>query len=99
MYNIDEIIDESNYQQYVSDNIEPKIEFEFHSFNYEGSNLGYFKISNNENRPYLFKKNIPNAQTNKLELKIGSLIRAGSITRNLTRGLRKYLQIKISVKR
>ena len=49
---------QAKYQQFVEENIEPKINFEYRSFEYEGHRLAAFIISDNQERPYLFKKDV-----------------------------------------
>ncbi len=78
--------DQAKYQQFVEENIEPKINFEYKSFNYSGHNLAVFIISENDSRPYLFRKNVYRATDNYLEHKIGDgYIRTGTSTRKLNR--------------
>lgn len=80
--------DDANYQQYIIENIEPKINFEYRNFDYQGFKLCYFRLYNNSNRPYLFKKDIQNSSPsiNKTEFRKGSgFIRIGSSTKQLSR--------------
>lgn len=86
-FNIDHLEDEAKYQQYINDNIEPKINFEYKSFEYNGFNLSYFRLFNNHNRPYLLKKDIQNpTDKNKTELKKGDgFIRIGTSNKKLIR--------------
>ena len=44
---IEAITDQAKYQQFVTDNIEPKINFDYIPFEYEGKKLAVFLISNN----------------------------------------------------
>lgn len=85
-YEIENITDEAAYQKFVNENIEPKINFEYKSFIYEGQKLACFRIFNNKLRPYLFKKNIQNPVTNKTDFKIGDgFIKVGSSSKKLER--------------
>jgi len=84
--NIDELIDDANYQNYVIENITPRINFEYKSFNYNGFKLAYLRIFNNLNRPYLLKKEINNTSNNKNVFRIGDgFIRIGSHTKKMDR--------------
>lgn len=86
-FNIDSLIDDSTYQQLLQSSIEPHINFEYKSFLFNGFNLAYFRIYDNFDRPYLFKKDIQNSLiTNKNEFKIGDgYIRIGSSTKKMSR--------------
>jgi hypothetical protein len=85
--NISDVIDEAKYQQFVNSNIEPPITFEYRSIMFEGANLAFFRIFNNKNRPYLFKKELSNpTKPEKNEFRIGDgYIRQGTSTRKMTR--------------
>lgn len=79
-----ETTDDSKYQQYLKDNIEPEINFEYKKINLDGYNLAYFRIFNNEDRPYLFKREIQDSQ--KIVYRAGDgFIRRGSSTTKLVR--------------
>jgi predicted HTH transcriptional regulator len=85
-YEIERLTDEASYQNFVIENIEPKINFEYKSFVYDGKKLAYFKIFNNKLRPYLFKKNIQNPVANKTDYKIGDgFIKIGSSSKKMDR--------------
>lgn len=78
--------DQAKYQQFVEENIEPKINFEYRPFEYEGHNLAAFIISDNQERPYLFKKDVRKVGDSTQEFRIGDgFIRTGTSTRKLTR--------------
>lgn len=82
--NIEDIIDQANYQQYLNENIEPQINFEYKSFEYRSYKLSYFRIFKNTSRPYLFKKDIIDASKQSGNFKIGDgFIRSGTSTRKL----------------
>ncbi|TQI71158.1 putative DNA-binding protein [Gramella sp. Hel_I_59] len=84
--NIDKVTDEAKYQQFIESNIEPKINFEYKSFNYKDYKLTYFRIFNNQNRPYLFKKELKRSTDKKVEFRAGDgYIRMGTSTRKLIR--------------
>jgi len=86
-FKITKLIDQSKYQQYLDSNIEPKINFEYRSFNFEQYQLSYFRIYNNTDRPYLFKKPVQNSlENNKIEFREGDgFIRTGTSTKKLMR--------------
>lgn len=84
---IDTLESEAKYQQYVRDNLEPMIQFEYLKVDYEGQQLAYFRIFGNIDRPYLFKSDIKNPADQKLvDFRIGDgYIRTGSSTKKLDR--------------
>ncbi|MEZ4892809.1 MAG: ATP-binding protein [Saprospiraceae bacterium] len=78
--------DQAKYQQFIEENIEPKLNFEYKSFEYEGHKLAAFIISGNQDRPYLLKKDVRKSDSHTLEFRIGDgFIRTGTSTRKLTR--------------
>ncbi len=85
-FEIKDLTDEATYQQFLKDNVEPEINFEYKSFIYEGIQIAYFRIFSNKSRPYLFKKNIQNPTTDKIDHKIGDgFIKVGSSSKKLDR--------------
>ena len=85
-YEIENLTDEATYQQFLFDNIEPKINFEYKSTIIEEKQIAYFRIFGNKNRPYLFKKNLQNPVTKKLEYRIGDgFIKVGPSSKKLDR--------------
>lgn len=85
-HEIDSLTDEAAFQKFVDENIEPKINFDYKSFVYNGKKLAYFRIFNNKSRPYLFKKNVQNPVTNKTDFKIGDgFIKVGSSSKKIER--------------
>lgn len=81
---INNLIDQASYQQYLNSNIEPNINFDYKAFKYKGYNLAYFRIFNNKDRPYLIKRDVANGT--QIELREGDgFIRVGTSTRRLTR--------------
>lgn len=79
-------IDDANYQQFVLENIEPKINFEYKAMTYKNKTIAYFKIFNNRDRPYLFKKDVTNPETNKTDFKYGDgYIRIGTTSKKIGR--------------
>ena len=85
-FDVDDSIDEATFQNFLYDNIEPKINFDFRYIEYEGRKIGYFKILGNIDRPYLFKKDVKNPSDDKLQYKIGDgFIRIGTSTKKIDR--------------
>lgn len=83
---IESITDQAKYQQFLQANIEPAIKFDYISFDYRGKSLACYILQDNNERPYLFKKNVQNPSDNLGEYKIGDgFIRAGTSTRKLER--------------
>lgn len=85
-FDVDNLIDQAQYQQFIENNINPKIDFEYNTFKYENYKLAYFVINNSNERPYLFSKNIQNPETHKTEYLLGDgYIRSGTSTRKMER--------------
>ncbi|WP_276499091.1 helix-turn-helix domain-containing protein [Pontibacter litorisediminis] len=83
---IENLVDESKYQELVNKNIEPEINFEYKTFDYEGCKLAYFRIFDNRNRPYLFKKDLKNPINQEIEYRAGDgFTRIGTSTKKLDR--------------
>lgn len=80
-------VDEAIYQQLISENVEPEIEFKYYPYELDSIRLGIFQIYNCSNPPYMLKKVF-----NKLN-KGDSFIRKGS---HQTRVLRKDIDYYIS---
>lgn len=79
------LIDEAKYQEFLLENVEPKINFEYKPVQYNGKQIAYFRIFNNTDRPYLFKKDIIN-QNGKVDYKYGEgFIRTGTTSRKIGR--------------
>lgn len=86
VYEIEKLTDEATYQQFLADNIEPKINFEYKSAIFKEKRIAYFRIFDNKDRPYLFKKDLQNPIKNKAEHKLGDgFIKVGSSSRKLKR--------------
>lgn len=86
-FNIDSVVDEAKYQQLIDSSIEPQINFEYLPIQYNNNNLAYFRIFSNNDRPYLFKKDIRNFQNNDHnEFREGEgYIRIGTSTKKINR--------------
>lgn len=85
-FNINNPLDDANYQEFIKENIEPELQFEYRNFEYDGKLIGYFKIFDNNARPYLFKKDVKKPGTNDIEYRRGDgFIRVGSSTNKITR--------------
>ena len=81
---LENIEDEAKYQEYLKSNIEPEINFEYKTFQYNGFKLAYFRIFGNDNRPYLFKNEI--IEDNKIKYHKGAMvIRIGTKTDRVNR--------------
>lgn len=82
---VSELVDEAAFQQIVESNVEPKVNFELIRFVHKGVQLAYFRIFNNDLRPYLFKRDLPTS-SGKKEYRTGDgFIKHGSATRKLNR--------------
>ncbi|PWJ97390.1 putative DNA-binding protein [Flavobacterium araucananum] len=85
-FGIDNPTDEAKYRQFINENIEPPINFEYNHFNYKNKTICFFKLSENNNRPYLFKKDCKNPIDTKTEFKYGDgFIRVGTSTKKIGR--------------
>ncbi|MEG1236716.1 MAG: ATP-binding protein [Flavobacterium sp.] len=86
IFGIDNPTDEAKYRQFVSENIEPQINFEYGHFNYKNKTICFFKLFDNNNRPYLFKKDCKNPIDGKTEFKYGDgFMRIGTSTKKIGR--------------
>jgi len=86
IFNVANPTDEAKYQQFVQDSIEPKINFEYKAYKYKGQTICYFRIFQNIDRPYLFKKDILNPETGKPDYKYGDgVIRIGTSSKKIGR--------------
>lgn len=54
--NKDEFVDSSIYNQIISSNLEPEIEFNYFKFEMNGKILGVFQIYNTTDKPYMLRK-------------------------------------------
>lgn len=80
---IDILNDQATYQQYANEYIEPEINFEYSEFIHNGHKLAYFRLFDNHQFPYLFKKDL---NQNGFRFDTGSgFVRAGTSTRKLKR--------------
>ncbi len=87
---VDEFVDDASYQKLVNDNVEPDLNFEYASIDYEDKKISYFRIYNCNNQPYMLKKDFGPS------LKRGdSFVRKGSFQ---TRLVRKDIDRMISSK-
>lgn len=84
IFDIENKYDDSDYQQYVIANIEPKINFEYKPITYNGKQIAYFRIFGNKSRPYLFKNDVKYKDRMKYEAGDG-YIRVGSSSDKLMR--------------
>lgn len=83
---IDELHDQASYQQFLNQYIEPEINFEYNEIIHQGNRLAYFRIFNNEKRPYLFKKEYKDYDTKGNQYRTGTgFVRTGTSTRELRR--------------
>lgn len=92
---IRDLTDQAKYQQFLNEYIEPQINFEYRPISYEEFQLAYFRIFNNRERPYLFKKEfeiikkdnkVEKNNSNKIVYRKGDgFIRTGSGTRKMFR--------------
>lgn len=83
---IEQLIDQSKYQQYLNEYIEPEIKFEYREISYKGYRLAFFRLFNNNDYPYLFKKELKESPPKGTHYRIGTgFIKSGSSTRGLKR--------------
>lgn len=87
--NINELIDQAKYQQYLNTYIEPQVNFEYRPIEFKGYQLAYFRIFENNDRPYLFKKEVQTVCDDGKKRIIyregDGFIRAGTATRKMVR--------------
>ncbi len=85
VFGIDTPTDEAKYNQFITENIEPQINFEYRNFSYKGKTVCYFRLYSNYNRPYLFKKDTKKPD-GKTDFKYGDgFIRIGTTTKKIGR--------------
>src|SRR5690606_1065196 len=53
---IDKLHDQASYQQFLNQYIDPEINFEYKEIIHKDNRLAFFRLFNNNKRPYLFKK-------------------------------------------
>lgn len=83
---VEQPTDEAQYRQFINEYIEPQINYEYRNFQYNGKTICYFRIYNNNDRPYLFKKDCPNPENRKIDFKYGDgFIRVGTSTKKIGR--------------
>jgi hypothetical protein len=83
---IDNPTDEAKYRQFINDNVEPQINFEYQHFTYKEKTICFFRLFENNNRPYLFKKDAKNPIDGKTLFKYGDgFIRVGTSTKKIGR--------------
>lgn len=91
---VQNIEDVSNINQLLDENVEPFINISVNTFQYEGKLIGYIKIHNNDDRPYVIKK-----QYGKTLMKGDIYIRKGATTfKALRSDLNKIYEEKSSIK-
>ena len=69
----EDLQDQANFQQLILNNIEPEIKFKFYPMDYEGKKLGIFELFENNNRPYMLKKDYKNLKSGFCLIRKGSL--------------------------
>ena len=83
---IDNLHDQASYQQFLNQYIEPEINFEYKEIIHQEKRLAYFRLYNNNKRPYLFKKEYRDIQQKGFQYRIGTgFVRTGTSTRELKR--------------
>ena len=83
---VEQPTDEAQYRQFINEYIEPQINYEYRNFQYNDKTICYFRIYNNNDRPYLFKKDCPNPEDGKKEYNYGDgYIRVGTSTKKIGR--------------
>ncbi|WMC07367.1 helix-turn-helix domain-containing protein [Elizabethkingia anophelis] len=83
---IEKINDQASYQEYLNQYIEPEINFEYIQIPYNGYQLACFRLYNNNQYPYLFKKEFKENNGRGAHYREGmGFIRSGSSTRLLKR--------------
>ena len=68
----DEFIDGSNYQELILSNIEPEINIDYFLYNHDGHDLGIIRIYNNNNKPYIMKKDFKSLKKGDAYIRKGS---------------------------
>lgn len=83
---IDQLHDQASYQQFLNENIEPEINFEYKEIIHQENRLAYFRLFENNKRPYLFKKEYKDNLPKGIHYRVGTgFVRTGTSTRELKR--------------
>ena len=83
---IDKLNDQAAYQQFLNQYIEPEINFEYKELLHKENRLAYFRLFNNDQKPFLFKKEYRDMQPKGSHYRIGTgFVRTGTSTRELIR--------------
>ena len=53
---LSEITDQANFENIIQENVEPNINFSYRIYDFEGKKLGILEICDNDDRPYMMKK-------------------------------------------
>ncbi|WP_281632493.1 AlbA family DNA-binding domain-containing protein [Flavobacterium luteolum] len=86
IFGVENPTDEAQYRQFINENIEPAINFEYHHLTFKGKTISFFRLYANCNRPYLFKKEMKNPINDKTEFKYGDgFIKVGTSTNKIGR--------------
>jgi hypothetical protein len=67
-----DLVDSAEYQQLVSENIEPDLSIELNTIKYNNMDFGIIRIFNCDNRPYLLKKKYDNLESGYIKIRKGS---------------------------
>lgn len=84
-HDIDSPTDDDYYQQYVKENVDPIINFEYRGLQYNGHKIAIFRIFNNNDRPYLIKNKIVNSEGKDIYSAGDGFIRRGTRSDRLLR--------------
>ncbi len=67
-----ELHDQAFYQQFLNQYIEPEINFEYKEIIHLGNRLAYFRLFDNNKRPYLFKKEYKDIESKGTQYRVGT---------------------------
>lgn len=68
----EQIVDSSNYQQFILNNIEPDLDFNLHYIDYKNKQIAIIEISNSFDKPYMTKKQYKNLNQGLILIRKGS---------------------------
>lgn len=68
----EQIVDSSNYQQFILNNIEPDLDFNLHYVDYKDKLIALIEISNSIDKPYMTKKQYKNLNQGLIIIRKGS---------------------------
>ncbi len=80
--------DQAIFESIIQDNVEPSINFRYFSYDFKGTKLGIFEIFNNNDKPYMMKKDYGALKKGDMWIRKGS--RQSKVTREDLNRMREF---------